>query len=190
MFQPDPAITNLNVRERNIAKVLFSMNIPQVATPELSVEDAKCYIFFFREGNRLSAFIALYLPRTDRRFYYSCSSNPFPEEAMAEVEDEARRFVEDMGFLLDEIYFSGMSLDEKNRWIEIQEIFSGEESARPLPAARAQGPAQTAAKQSRTDDVFAHAVKAGVIKQAAPSRQSLGVVAREKEGLARLFASF
>lgn len=190
MFNADPSITDLNIRERNIAKVLFSMNIPQVATPELSVEDAKCYIFFFRNGNRLSAFIALYLPRTDRRFYYSYSSNPFPEEAMAEVEDEARRFVEDMGFLLDELFFAGMSLDEKNRWIENQEIFSSKKPAQPVPPAQPQRPAQPVMQQAaQPADVFAQAVKAGVVKPASQA-PPLGVVGKDKEGLARLLASF
>lgn len=201
MFTSDPTITDLNVQERNIVKVLFSMNIPQVATPELSVEDAKCYIFFFRDGNRLSAFIALYLPRTDRRFYYSYSSNPFPEESMAEVEDEARHFVEDMGFLLDELYFSGMSLEQKNRWMEAQDLFSRKKQAphaKPVEAEATPGPPRTApittAERQKgpevPSEILKQAVKAGIVKPTKHPVKPAGFVAKDKEALARLLASF
>lgn len=202
MFTPDPTITDLNVQERNIVKVLFSMNIPQVATPELSVEDAKCYIFFFREGGMLSAFIALYLPRTDRRIYYSYSSNPFPEESMAEVEDEARHFVEDMGFLLDELYFSGISLEQKNRWMEEQDLFSRKKQARHVKPVEAEatsgGPPRTAfisatERPNGMDmpaEVLKQAVKAGIVKPPKHPVKPAGLVAKDKEALARLLASF
>ena len=137
MFNADPNITDLNVREKNLNKVLFSMNIHQVATPELSVEDARCYFLFFGEGSNSTAYIALYLTRTDSRIYYSYSSNPFPQEGLAQVEEEARGFVEDMGFLLDEMPLAGMPPAEKNRWIDEQAVFSRKKEldVQPAPAA-------------------------------------------------------
>lgn len=133
MFSSDPSITDLKVRERSLYKALFSTNIHQVATPELSAEDARCYILFFREGAGLSACIALYFLRTDRKMYYPWSQNPFPPDAIAEVEGEARGFVEDMGFVLDEINFAGLSLDEKNRWIGEQDLFAEKKQPEAKP---------------------------------------------------------
>ena len=123
MFIITHNLTDLKVKERNIYKMLYSMNSPQVATPELSVEEARCYVLFFSEGPNLSAYIGLYLPRTDRKIFYAYSSNPFPFEAAPDVEFEATGFAEDMGFLLDEISVSGMPADDRNRWIEEQYIF-------------------------------------------------------------------
>lgn len=140
MFNADPTITDLNVREKNLNRVLFSMNIHQVATPELSVEDARCYILFFGEGSNITAYIALYLTRSDGRIYYSYSSNPFPQEGMAQVEDEARGFVEDMGFVLDEIAVAAMSAADKNHWIDEQAIFSRKKQPEVQPAPAAQPP--------------------------------------------------
>ncbi len=134
MFNADPNITDLNVREKNLNKVLFSMNIHQVATPELSVEDARCYILFCGEGSTMSAYIALYLTRTDGRIYYSYSSNPFPQEGMAQAEEEARGFVEDMGFVLDEMPLADLSPAEKNRWIDEQAVFSHKKQSEVQPA--------------------------------------------------------
>jgi hypothetical protein len=123
MFAITDNITDLKVKERNIYKMLYSMNSPQVATPELSVEEARCYVLFFSEGPNLSAYIGLYLPRIDRKIFYAYTANPFPFEAAPDVEFEATGFAEDMGFLLDEISVSGMPVDDRNRWIEEQYIF-------------------------------------------------------------------
>ena len=123
MFTINNSLTDLKVKERNIYKILYSMNSPQVATPELGVEEARCYVLFFSEGQNLSAYIGLYLPSTDRKIFYAYTSNPFPFEAGPEVEVEATGFAEDMGFLLDEISVSGMPVDDRNRWIEEQYIF-------------------------------------------------------------------
>jgi hypothetical protein len=123
MFTISDAITDLKVKERSIFKMLYSMNSPQVATPDASVEEARCYVLFFSEGPNLSAYIGLYLPRIDRKMFYAYSSNPFPFEAAPDVEVEATGFAEDMGFLLDEINVSGMPVDDRNRWIEEQYIF-------------------------------------------------------------------
>jgi hypothetical protein len=151
MFNADPNITDVNVREKNLSKILFSMNIHQVATPELSVEDARCYVLFFGEGSNSIAYIALYLTRTDGRIYYSYSSNPFPQEGLAQVEEEARGFVEDMGFVLDEMPLAGVSPAEKNRWIDEQAIFSQKKQpeVQPVQAAEPRPSPETAEMQPR-----------------------------------------
>ena len=124
MFTIDTNTTDLKIKERNLYKVLFSVNIHQVATPELSAEDAKSYVFFFREGGKYLSYIGLYFLRTDRKMYYSHSANPFPESELPAVEDEARCFAEDMGAMLDELGLAKMSDMEKDRWIDEQDMFS------------------------------------------------------------------
>jgi hypothetical protein len=123
MFTADPNITDLQVKEKVISRLFFSLNAPQIATPELSVEEARCYVLFFRAGNSYTAYIGLYLPNSDRRFYYAYSGNPVPEQSVNEALDEATRFAEEMGFLLDELKLAVMSVDERNQWIEDQAIF-------------------------------------------------------------------
>jgi len=216
MFNSDPNITELNVREKNLHKALFSMNIHQVATPDLTVEDARCYVLFFGEGSNVTAYIALYLTRTDSRLYYSYSSNPFPQEGMAQVEEEARGFVEDMGFVLDEMPLAGVSPAEKDRWIDEQAIFNRKKQpdVRPAPAAEPQPQAwkkpapaaEPAASQpapgtaqplsaKRPDSLASPAVKADTTKPPPKQpkkeiRTATSVVSREKEALARLLSSF
>jgi hypothetical protein len=124
MFTIDAKITDLKIKERNLYKVLFSMNIHQVATPELSAEDTKSYVFFFREGGKYLSYIGLHFLHTDRKMYYSHSANPFSESELPAVEEEARSFAEDMGAMLDELALVKMSDVEKDRWIDEQDIFS------------------------------------------------------------------
>ncbi len=124
MFTIDTNITDLKIEERNLYKVLFSVNIHQVATPELSAEDAKSYVFFFREGGKYVSYIGLHFLRADRKIYYRHSANPFSESELPVVEDEAQSFAEDMGAMLDELALAKMSDMEKDRWIDEQDIFS------------------------------------------------------------------
>lgn len=135
MFTIDTTITDLKIKERNLYKVLFSMNIHQVATPELSAEDAKSYVFFFREGGRYLSYIGLHFLRTDRNMYYHHSSNPFSESELPAVEDEARSFAEGMGAMLDELGLAKMSDMEKDRWIDEQDMFSSKRKTNEQPAA-------------------------------------------------------
>jgi hypothetical protein len=125
MFTIDPKITEKDLKGKSIFKVLISMNNHQVATPEMSLEEARSYVFFIREGrNRLSAYIALHLLLTDRKLVYAHSANPFLEEELLKIEDEARDFAEYMGAMMDEVDFASMSDLEQDKWIEDQGIFS------------------------------------------------------------------
>lgn len=202
MFTADPKVTDLDIRRKKVAKLLFSMNIHQVATPELTAEDARCYIIFLGEGGSLSAHIGLYLPRSDRRFYYSSSNNPFAAASLAEVEEDARAFVEDMGFLLDELPLATMPADERDRWIDEHDMFTSKKAAAPKAApaepkpaaAPRQAPAAGAGRQWQPPAEAAPSpVAAPQRPQPAPparSAQAEAVVSREKESLARLLASF
>jgi hypothetical protein len=127
------------------------MNVHQVATPEMILEEAKSYIIFFREpAGLVSAYIALYLTVTNRRLYYVHSLNPFPERDMGMIEQEALEFAEGLGAMLDEKDFTRMSMEERKSWVDAQEIFSPKAESAPSPepspaAAPSPTPAQEAA---------------------------------------------
>jgi hypothetical protein len=149
MFTIDPKITEKDLKGKSIFKVLISMNNHQVATPEMSLEEARSYVFFIREGrNRLSAYIALHLLLTDRKLVYAHSANPFLEEQLLKIEDEARDFAEYLGAMMDEVDFASMSDLEQDKWIEDQGIFStktppevAEAVPAPAPASAPEPPA-------------------------------------------------
>lgn len=203
MFTADPNITELNVLERGgVFKVLFSMDIHQVATPDTSVEDARCFILLFREGSRFTAHAVLSTTRTNRQFYYSHTGNPFGEEQLSSIEDDARQFAEDMGFVLDEMAVAGMSLEQRNAWFEEQGLLGKKkttavpaETPPPRPPAAVTREAPAAEAAPRPADLLQQGVRAGVVKQPTQSfRKEIlsptSVVPKDREALARLLASF
>lgn len=149
MFTVDCNITDLKIREKSLVKVFFSMNVHQVAAPDMSLEEARSYVFFFNEGREsISSYIGLHFLHSDRKLFYTYWNNPFPYAQLAEVEVESRNFAEDLGAMLDEIDFAKMSDPEKNLWIDEQEIFSGRKKAADPPEIRGTGP--TAYEKSET----------------------------------------
>lgn len=138
MFTIDPNISAIPLKGKNLFKALFSMNTHHVATPEMGLENARSYVFFLSEGGkRLSAYIGIYLLNSDRRLFYTYSANPFSEDDMGQVEDEARNFTEDLGAMLDELDCAHLSDLEKDQWIEAQDACS----RMPEPAAIPETPA-------------------------------------------------
>jgi len=134
MFTIDPDITDVQLKEKDLVKVIFSINTHDVATPEMAHERASSYVIFVREGKaRLSAYVGLFLLTTERKLFYKHSSNPFLSEEVQGVEDEARSFVEDLGALLDEIDLTKMSESDKELWIYEQSIFSEKKHQAPEP---------------------------------------------------------
>ncbi len=146
MFIIDTNITDLKTKERTLYKAFFSVNIHQVATPELSAEDAKSYVFFFGEDGKYLSYIGLHFLHTDRKMYYRHSANPFSERELPAVEEEARNFVEDMGAMMDELALAKMSDMEKDRWIDEQDIFFSKKKTEEQSAA--DGVAQLREEQS------------------------------------------
>jgi hypothetical protein len=149
MFTVDPTITDLKVKEKSMLKVLFSMNTHQVATPEMNLEEVRSYVIFCREGSgKISAYIALHLLDTNRGLFYPHSSNPFPEENMNAVDEEARGFAEELGAMLDEVDITKMTLEEKNHWIDDQAIFNLTKQIEAKSAEQAAAPATESSEQS------------------------------------------
>ena len=189
MFTADPNITDLHIREKSLYKVMFSIDIHQVATPELSVEDARCYVVFFQDGNDYSAYLCLYFLNTDRTIYYAYSANPFHPSLLPAVEEEAHGFIEDMGFMLDEVNTAGLSVEEKNRWIDEQDIFKVKKhpsrAARPGPSVphEEQSPDHTGMVEGGLSRPSVHQAGQG------PGGATV-LSGREREAIARLMASF
>jgi len=148
MFNIDTTINERTLREKNLIKAFFSMNNHQVATPEMILEEARSYVLFAREtGGGLSSFIGIHLLHTGRKLFYSCGANPFADSEMGAVEEEALIFAEGLGAMLDVVDISLLSDDEKERWLDTQDIFSVKPEP-PAAAPQEQPAAQPAPEQA------------------------------------------
>ncbi len=184
MFSIDASIRDLKVKDRSLFKVLFSMNNHQVANPEMSLEEARSYVFFFRDGGKMQAYVGLYFIPSDRRMFYTHSSNPFPESELANVEEEARNFAEDLGAMLDEFQFSNLSDEERTNWMEAQEILTPKKKeGSPAPAVEGApaGTVPSAADQTPAPAVAAAAAPVPLSAQPAapvPAQQTVAAEAQ------------
>lgn len=133
MYTVDTNIKDLQVKERVLSRLFYSLNSPMIATPELGTEEARCFIMVFKEEKTYSSYIGLYLPNSERRFFYVYSGNPVSEAGLSELLEESNRFAEEMGFLLDELNVSGMSVEERNKWIDGQPFFGYVKKAEEKP---------------------------------------------------------
>jgi hypothetical protein len=178
MFTVDPNITDLKVKEKSMLKVLFSMNTHQVATPEMSLEDARSYVIFCREGGgKISAYIGLHLLETNRRIFYPHSSNPFPEEDMNAVDEEARGFAEGLGGMLDEIDITKMSSEDKNHWIDEQAIFNLKKQIETKPEEQPEAPVTESPEKPSAPAAQPAAEQAAPAVQPGPAVQQQAPVA-------------
>ena len=182
MFSIDQKITDLKIRERTLHKVFFSMNIHPVAALEQgAAEDAKSYVFFFKEGSKFLSFIGLYFIRANRTVYYSYSSNPFSESDLSAVEEEALGFAEEMGAMLDELGLAKMSDVEKDSWIDKQDIFSiwketeakAETEAETKVEVKAETIAETKAEEQSTSGSIAQTLTAASSAPVVPEAPSV-----------------
>jgi hypothetical protein len=88
----------------------------------------------------MSAYIGIHLLVTGRKLFYSHTDNPFPERELSSVEEEALTFAEGLGAMLDEVNLSKMSRDEKERWIDAQDIFTPALEKKDIPTAQPAAP--------------------------------------------------
>jgi len=186
MFTIDPKITAIDLKKKNIIKVLLSMNTHQVATPETRLEEARSYVFFAHEGrNRVSAHIGLHLLHTERNLFYAHSTNPFLENELKEVEEEARYFAEDLGAMLDEVDFANLSETEQDRWIDAQSIFNQKKQPEAAPVEQNPKTAETVAAattvQPRTAPVqpVTQAIHPAAVKQKPPQEVPVDAQVRQ-----------
>ncbi|HEY6010281.1 MAG TPA: hypothetical protein VIX18_02330 [Nitrospirota bacterium] len=141
MFTIDQNITETQLMEKDLFKAFFSLNSHEVATPDMSLEEARSYVFFFREGSsRMSVYIGLHLLISDRRLFYTHSANPFLQDVLRDIEDEARNFAEGLGAFLDEVDFAKMSDVEREKWVEDLSIFLPKKELEPVPTEQTPSP--------------------------------------------------
>jgi hypothetical protein len=178
MFNIDASISDLKVKDRNLFKVLFSMNNHHVANPEMSLEEARSYVFFFKDGGRYQAYVGLYFIPSDRRMFYTYSSSSFGENELPAVEEEARSFAEDLGAMLDEIHFSGLSTEDKNNWIDAQDMLNQkkkEPEPEPIPVAAPVPEPTVAVQQQPVEQAPPAAAPQPVLQPAAPPAEPAAV---------------
>lgn len=110
MFTVDPSFTYLAVSGDRVLALAQSINASSVKVPGMPVEPATAYIVAWSApGGGASAVIYLHYAASGTAAAYTYAPRTFPATELAGVLDEAREFLESMGFMLDDLAFRSQS---------------------------------------------------------------------------------
>lgn len=195
MFTLDPDFTHLDVPREQLLTLLASINAVAANVPGIPTSPAMAYVAVWQtEPNLGQMVIYLYYRAHDRAVGYRPDPAKFPLLQLSELMDDAREFLESMGFMLDDLAFRAMPAALQEATLtrlplfyrdlkvfaqarEASEVVEGEvvalvdEEATPTPTAVLPGARAAVAPESR-------------------STQPVAPVQGRAERLGRLLASF
>lgn len=124
MFNLNSKLERLTLKPSEVVAIIVSGNRSNVAVagPE---QEMDAYIVSTKKGNNRSIYICFHVVLEDKRIFYTSDKCPTTESKIQDIEIEAVKFVEELGFMmvrqniLDE--YSG---DAKNDYIMIQVPFA------------------------------------------------------------------
>lgn len=106
-----------------LVKVNRGMNMVKVSVGEHQSEPAEVYIATARDDENISTYIVFYLTGPEVRALYGFDGNPYPPAQRIDIETEATDFVEEMGAILEDIGWEGMSAESRKDWVDQQVLF-------------------------------------------------------------------
>ncbi|MBI5511999.1 MAG: hypothetical protein HY903_24845 [Deltaproteobacteria bacterium] len=125
MFAIDSARTHLAVGREHILALVASINGVAVKVPGIQAGSAMATIAAFEVGRgQVSVVIYLYYAAANRAVFYVPEPRELERGQLPQVMDEAREFLESMGFMLDEVPFAGLDPAAQTALCERMPLFS------------------------------------------------------------------
>lgn len=96
--------------------LLRSLNLSKVAAPD-GEGAVDCFAFLIEyeaPRDEVGLLIGFYMVEPNELLFYAHEQNPVDLEQSSEIEEEARQFVESMGFMMDDIQFQGMPVRKRD----------------------------------------------------------------------------
>jgi hypothetical protein len=125
MFTLDNRIKRLNVKPSDVITLISSINSPYVAVGG-PAREAEVHVVSIKEKNNSEVYICFHMVADRERLFYSSEKSPVPESKRVDLEEEAVRFVEDMGFIMVNRNISECSKDERIEIISKAPPFVGD----------------------------------------------------------------
>ena len=130
MFAIDQRLRGLPASREQVAAVLHSVNAPHLAIPGKPAGPAQAFIVGFRGAAGVAMFIYLYLAEAQECAVYIPErhrGDPPPTDPQA----DALAFVESMGFIMDDLSFSGLPREEQDRLLRTLPVFLADPKLAP-----------------------------------------------------------
>lgn len=127
MFQPDPRINFLEVRQEEIMAIIESINHPHIGVPGHEPQATRATIVGLRNADgSFSVFIALYLESAVANVVYVNDQARFDLQTYPEIEAEALMFMESMGFMVDNANYRNLGPEQQLELIDRLPCFHGD----------------------------------------------------------------
>ncbi len=123
MFVIDDRLRGIPVNEDQVAALYQSINAPHLAIPGKHAGPAKAFIVGVRTPSGFAVVVYLHLPDSADCAVYSSGERNLTPEQYQEEEAEALSFVESMGFMVDNMNFRGMPLEDQEEMLRALPVF-------------------------------------------------------------------
>jgi hypothetical protein len=114
--------------------VLHSINEPMIAAADHPAEATQAFICTMSlPDDRIEAHIILFLKQSGLRVMYSWDEGEMNADLKMEMEEEALDFVENMGFMMDNLNLEKLSADQRKQMLAELPIYEGAAGPEPPP---------------------------------------------------------
>ena len=138
MFTLDDRLRAINATREQIVSLHQSLNSPHLAIPGKQAGPAHAFIVVVRGPADFSVYVYLYLADGPDCAIYVPKQRSVPMEKYRTQEDEARAFVESMGFMMDPINFRGLNAAAQIELLRTLPLFKRDlQPSVPAPQAEA-----------------------------------------------------
>lgn len=117
MFVHDNSLAKVDARPSDIITLLVSTNRPLVALSG-PPQQADAFIVSVGRGKTQPVYLCFYIIKEGQRLVYTSNTVPTSQNARTRLEEEALRFVEDMGFMMVRERFDELSPEQREDTIK------------------------------------------------------------------------
>jgi type IV pilus assembly protein PilF len=124
MLKVDPSLNHVPARRETIVALLESINQPLVNIPSHGTASTGAFIMGTRNPDGyFTMYVYLHQPETKAVIIYVSEPRSLTVDQYRVEEEEAQRFVESMGFMMDDIRFPGLDVPEQESVISRVPLF-------------------------------------------------------------------
>jgi hypothetical protein len=124
MYELHNEITTIHAEREQVVAIIESINTPMVAAANKPLEPAKAFIVGVRNNSgKFSIYIYLYLMQSVECLVFLHDPPEMPIETYHTVEMEALHFVENMGFMVDNLNFRNLTEENQRALMKDLPVF-------------------------------------------------------------------
>jgi len=124
VYEIHPELKSIQTSSEQIVAIIESINNPMVAAAGKPLEPAKAFIVGVRNASGLfSIYVYLHLLQSKECLIYLHDPAEIPMESYHDIELEALQFVESMGFMVDNLNFRNLTVDQRDELMQHLPLF-------------------------------------------------------------------